>query len=107
MAFRLGPAPCALLPSPTALSMKPISPQHTRALLMLLLANFFWGLSFPVIKSILLLHGQLVPEAGGWFSTLYTVAPRFLLAALILLAWRGREILTTTRLECRQGVTLG
>jgi drug/metabolite transporter (DMT)-like permease len=87
--------------------MKPVSPQHTRALLMLLLANLFWGLSFPVIKAILFLHGQLVPEAGSWFSTLYTVAPRFLLAGIVLLAWRWRDIVTMTRRELRQGVTLG
>jgi len=30
-------------------------PQRTQALLMLLLANFFWGLSFPVVKAIVLL----------------------------------------------------
>ena len=31
---------------------------------MLLIANFFWGLSFPLIKSITLLHAKLVPQAG-------------------------------------------
>ena len=34
--------------------------ERTRALSMLLLANFFWGLSFPVIKSVMLLHGRLL-----------------------------------------------
>ena len=59
------------------MSLDSTHPQRTRALLMLLVANFFWGLSFPLIKSILLLHEKLVPEAGSWFSTVYTVAPRF------------------------------
>jgi drug/metabolite transporter (DMT)-like permease len=79
---------------------------------MLLLANFFWGLSFPVIKAILLLHEELLPGVNSWFSTLYTVAPRFLFAALILTAWgwtRHRSGATTraTPREWRQGLTLG
>ena len=61
-------------------------PQRTRALLMLVVANFFWGLSFPLIKSILLLQEKLLPQAGSRFSTTYALAPRFLLAALGVLA---------------------
>ncbi len=52
---------------------------------MLLVANLCWGLSFPLIKSVLLLHERIIPEAGPWFSAIYTVAPRFLLALLALL----------------------
>lgn len=74
--------------------------QHVKAVLMLLVANLFWGLSFPLIKSLLILNGQLVPEANSWFATLYTVAPRFILTTLILALfdlhgfWRmtGREL---------------
>lgn len=73
---------------------------------MLLLANFFWGLSFPVIKSLSLLHEKLMPGAGTWFSTAYTVAPRFVLATGIMLivsrgCWRA------TAAEWRQGVMIG
>ncbi len=73
---------------------------------MLLLANFFWGLSFPVIKSLSLLHEKLMPGAGTWFSTAYTVAPRFVLATGIMLivsrgCWRA------TSAEWRQGVMIG
>ncbi len=82
-------------------------PQRTRALLMLLVANFFWGLSFPLIKSILLLHDKLVPEAGSWFSTVYTVAPRFFLALLVLIALRPRAWLGVQRGELKQGVVIG
>ena len=57
-----------------------------RALTMLLVANLFWGLSFPLIKAITLLHAKLLPEAGTWFSAIYTVAPRFLLGTAIW--WR-------------------
>ncbi len=74
---------------------------------MLVVANLFWGLSFPVIKSIQLLHAQLVPAAGPWFSTFYTVAPRFLLATLVLVAWQGRGFWRVTAGELRQGVIIG
>ncbi len=84
-------------------------PQSLRrkAVLMLLLANLFWGLSFPVIKAIALIHAKLLPDAGTWFSTLYTVSPRFVLAALLMALWLGRRIRETTRLELRQGITIG
>lgn len=74
---------------------------------MLLLANFYWGLSFPVIKTLLPLQAQLVPEAGTWFAAIYSVAPRFLLATGILLLWQGRKILNITRLELMQGLGIG
>lgn len=81
--------------------------EHTRALLMLIVANFYWGLSFPVIKALALLHAKLLPQAGTWFTSIYTVAPRFLLAILIMLALRPRDAWRATRSEWRQGVILG
>jgi drug/metabolite transporter (DMT)-like permease len=40
---------------------------HTRAVLGLLLANLFWGLSFPLIKGLLLLQEKLLaPGTPGW-----------------------------------------
>lgn len=85
---------------------------------MLLLANFFWGLSFPVVKALLLLHERLRPGLDPWFSAVYTVAPRFILAVLVLTIWyelrrlmapgRRRERLWhATRAEWREGVTIG
>ncbi|MCX6953222.1 MAG: DMT family transporter [Verrucomicrobia bacterium] len=82
-------------------------PQRPQALLMLLLANFFWGLSFPVVKAIALLHGVLVPQAGTWFSAIYTVAPRFLLASAVLMALRPRSFWQVSRGELKQGVIIG
>jgi len=79
--------------------------ERVRALWMLVLANFFWGASFPIIKAILLLHGRLIPDAGTWFSALYTVAPRFALAAVIVWVWsrwRGAE-----RDDLARGITRG
>lgn len=89
--------------------MAPSSPaEHTRALLMLLVANFFWGLSFPLIKSIVLLHEKLIPgTAGTWFSSVYAVAPRFALAVVLMLLLRPLDIWRATPREWQQGVMLG
>lgn len=80
---------------------------HARAILLLLVANLFWGLSFPLIKALGLLHAKLLPQAGTWFAAIYTVAPRFLLAVLILLALRPREAWRATPREWHQGMLLG
>ena len=89
--------------------MAPSSPaEHTRALLMLLVANFFWGLSFPLIKSIVLLHEKLIPgTAGTWFSSVYAVGPRFALAVVLMLLLRPLDIWRATPREWQQGVMLG
>ena len=80
---------------------------RSRAVLMLLLANGLWGLSFPLIKAVTLLHAELVPAAGTWFSAVYTVAPRFLLAVAVLLVLRPREAWRANAGERRQGLLLG
>ncbi len=85
----------------------PRSAEHTRALGMLLLANFFWGISFPLIKAIVLLHERLVPAAGTWFSAIYTVAPRFVLATAILILWQPRGFWRVTPGELKQGIVIG
>ncbi|MGH7959897.1 MAG: DMT family transporter [Opitutaceae bacterium] len=87
--------------------MHPPSAERTRALLMLLLATFFWGLSFPLIKAIMLVHASLLPEAGTWFSTINTIAPRFLLAVVFMLALRPACCWRTTAREWSQGVIIG
>ena len=85
----------------------PPSAEHLRALGMLLLANLFWGLSFPLIKAILLLHERLLPAVGPWFSAIYTVAPRFLLAVAVMFALRPRDCWRARGGEWRQGILLG
>ena len=74
---------------------------------MLVLANLFWAVSFPIVKTLLLLHAQMLPAAGPWFGAIYTMAPRFLLAVAVLVAWRPRSIAKITRGEMKQGVVLG
>ena len=74
---------------------------------MLLLANLFWGLSFPLIKAIMLIHQQVLPTSSSWFITAYAVAPRFILGTIVLLFLLRRQLGTITSLEIRQGVLIG
>jgi drug/metabolite transporter (DMT)-like permease len=80
---------------------------HSRALLMLVLATFCWGLSFPIIKAINLLQTQLLPHAGAWFDAVYLVAPRFVLALVLLALWQGRGFWRVSRGELKQGLIIG
>lgn len=82
-------------------------PVHTQAILGLLLANLFWGLSFPLIKAIIFAHQQVLPGSGHWFVTAMTVAPRFLLATTLLALLIRRDLASLTRGEIRQGLLLG
>lgn len=91
------------MPSATA----PRTPAHTRALLMLVLANLFWGLSFPLMKAIGGIHLHLLPESSTWFITACTLAPRYLLGALVLIPLCLPALRTLTRLELKQGLGLG
>lgn len=86
---------------------QPASTARTRALLFLLLTNFLCGLSFPTVKAIMLLHTRLLPDAGEWFPVMYAVAPRFLLATVLLLVLRPRDSWRVTRHELHQGAILG
>jgi drug/metabolite transporter (DMT)-like permease len=54
-----------------------------------------------------LLQEQLLPGAGTWFSSVYLVAPRFVLGFLILLLWHARGVSEITRPELKQGVIIG
>jgi drug/metabolite transporter (DMT)-like permease len=73
---------------------------------MLIVATVFWGLSFPVMKSLNLLQQQLVPGSSSWFVTTLTVSTRFGLGGLLVLAGCFRTIRRATRLEWSQGVGL-
>jgi len=81
--------------------------QRTQAVLMLVLATFFWGISFPVIKALGLVHERIMPGAGTWFITAMNLAPRFLLATVVLILLAGRGVLDVTRRELKQGLALG
>ena len=81
--------------------------QSRRAAGMLLLATVFWGLSFPVMKALLLAQAQLLPHASSWFRTSSAVTVRFGISALILLIWTWPSLGRMTRLELWQGFGLG
>ncbi|MFT3783531.1 MAG: DMT family transporter [Nibricoccus sp.] len=82
-------------------------PQHFRAVAMLLLANLFWGLSFPTIKALALLHEKVLPGSSSGFVTAMLVTPRYIVGALVMLIWQGRRLGATSKLEVRQGFELG
>jgi drug/metabolite transporter (DMT)-like permease len=73
---------------------------------MLVLANVFWGLSFPLIKALAFEHGRLLPGSGSWFITACMIAPRFVLAAALLALFRRDALGGMSRLELRQGAGL-
>ena len=81
------------------------SSQRQTAILMLLLANLFWGLSFPLIRSIELLNLRLVPS-GGSFETVYAIAPRCAIALVVLLALVARSGYRVRRSELKVGFVL-
>jgi drug/metabolite transporter (DMT)-like permease len=85
----------------------PSRSEHRRAVLMLLLATLYWGLSFPLIKSVTALNRVLLPGASTWYLAAAALAPRFLLAAALMLAFRKRGEGFATVREIRQGVGIG
>lgn len=80
---------------------------HSTAIGMLLLANLFWGLSFPLIKAIVHAHELLMPESSTWFITAMTVAPRFLIGAAFMWMISRVQMRSATGREVKQGVLLG
>jgi len=81
---------------------------RSRAISMLVLATLYWGISFPIIKTLTLMNRAFFPEAGSWFVTAAATAPRFLLAAALVLVFgrRGGGITPLAR-EIKQGLGLG
>ena len=84
------------------------APTRVRAIAMLLLANVFWGLSFPVIKVLVLLNAALAPGSGGTYAVAYAVAPRFVVSLLVLGLWQifvRRSPLSAT--DLKRGALIG
>ena len=77
---------------------------HRRSLIALVGATALWGLSFPLVKCLLLEQQSLVPAAGSWFLSAWGLATRFLLAALVLLPWILKSGVQPD--EWKQGVKL-
>ena len=88
--------------------MKTTTPaQHREAIWMLVVANVFWGVSFPLIKAMALLQAGLVPGSGTWFITATALVPRFAIGALVIAVLYSGIVRTLTRSEWRQGIGLG
>lgn len=74
---------------------------------MLVLANLYWGISFPIIKTVTSLNRLLVPDAGALYDSAATLAPRFVLAAFLMLLFRRGGGGWATRGEIKQGLGVG
>src|SRR2546429_5636046 len=81
--------------------------QRVKAIQMLVLANLFWGLSFPTTKALAMTQQSLLPAASSWFIASLCVVYRFAAAALILLLLSARTLKQTTCLELEQGLGPG
>ena len=74
---------------------------------MLLLATFFWGTSFLVMKSLVKVQQQLVPDANTWLLTSVSLIFRFGVAAVVLLLWNFKTVRKMTWCEFYEGAGLG
>lgn len=81
-------------------------PERTRAILMLVLATLYWGVSFPITKTVAAMGHALVPDASSWFLSAMAVAPRFALAAFLVLIFRSKVDRNPTAPEIRQGLLI-
>ncbi len=74
---------------------------------MLLVANLFWGLSFPTMKALGAFQQAGMPEHSSWFFTALCLTYRFGLSAAIMLILCRRTIRDLTRSEFSEGLGLG
>src|SRR6266404_3016949 len=81
--------------------------KQLRAVWMLLLATVCWGMSFPLMKGLVLLQERLLPDASVWFITAQTSMVRFGIAAIVLALICRRRMKGFTRLDLKLGVGLG
>jgi drug/metabolite transporter (DMT)-like permease len=80
---------------------------HGKAILLLILACLFWGISFPVSKALTLLYLQSMSGASSWFVVSLQGSLRFLLAGLLMLPFGWRELRSLREREVIQGLGLG
>jgi drug/metabolite transporter (DMT)-like permease len=78
-----------------------------KAVQYLVLATLCWAVSFPLMKSLLMLQQRLLPHSSTWFLSAVGLTFRFGVAALLLLAWHWRTLRNVTWLELYQGLGLG
>ena len=76
---------------------------------MLLLADVFAAVGFPLVKAVALLDGRLFFASSGWFITADLAGSRFLLPIPVLVWWQcrqGRPARITAK-EWKQGAAIG
>jgi len=80
--------------------------EHWRACFWLLIATVTWGISFPLVKTLLAKQELLVPNGSSIFLASLAATVRFGISGVIiaLLAWR--TLSRVTRSEVTQGVWL-
>jgi drug/metabolite transporter (DMT)-like permease len=78
-----------------------------KAVFMLSLATTCWGLSFPLMKGLVLAQQQLAPAASVWFITAQTLVIRFGLAAVVMAALFYRRMGPVRWLDIKLGLGLG
>jgi drug/metabolite transporter (DMT)-like permease len=80
---------------------------HRKAVRCLFGATIFWGLSFPVMRSLGLLQASILPGGDSWFMSSAAIFVRFALAAVVVAAFSARSLGRLSRLEVYQGAGLG
>lgn len=80
---------------------------QTRAALLLLAANLFWGWSFPAMKWVVAEMQRLAPGAGELAATATFIGWRFGLGTLLYFAFSLRKQRGFTRAEFLGGLTTG
>lgn len=103
-------------PRPTGLALPHVGIAATTAIvkhdplkpvLMLFLATTCWGLSFPLMRGLVLAQQQLTPSVSVWFITAQTLVIRFGLAAIVMVLFFYRRMWPVTWLELKLGLGLG
>src|ERR1043166_5559222 len=87
----------------------PRRPSHDpfKPVLTLFLATSCWGLSFPLMKGLVLSQQQLAPAASVWFITAQTLVIRFGLAAVLMALFLNRRMWPIPWLDLKLGAGLG
>jgi drug/metabolite transporter (DMT)-like permease len=80
--------------------------EHWRACFWLLFATLTWGLSFPLVKTLMAEQQSLVPRGGTMFFASLAATVRFGIAACVVALITARTLGKLTRHEVTQGLWL-
>ena len=84
-----------------------LTPHSLKPVLMLFLATAGWGLSFPLMKALVLVQHRLAPAASEWWLTAQSLAARFGLATLVAAILYRRQLRQIRWPEWKLGLGLG